>query len=523
MKLDNNWWRQAVVYQIYPRTFCDSNGDNFGDSKGVISKVGYLSELGIDAVWLSPFYPSKLYDGGYDVDDYRNVDPRIGSLEDFDLMVKALHAENIKVIIDVVPNHSSIHHEWFQEALNSPKGSPARDRYIFLDGDGDGDNPPNDWPSHFGPTCWTQVPDGQWYLHLFAPEQPDFNWKNSDVRADFEKTFRFWSDRGVDGFRIDVAHSLTKEIQKPYPKYLGFTTEHLPDDGSHQLFDRDELMDIYKSWRKIFNTYDPPKFAVAEANAPLARRGRYATEETLGQAFNFELLNTPWTKDDYKQTITAVLDFAAKAKSSSTWVLSNHDVVRHLSKFGLPAKTDYNKWLLSNGTDPVCDYQKGLTIARAATLLILGLPGSTYLYQGEELGLPEVADLKPEQLADPIWKRTSGKEKGRDGCRVPLPWSEATAYPNFKGLSAEVQEEDLSSMLNFYRKALWHRRDLCTDESFELLDSDKDVISFKRSGSWQVITNFGATPIELPAGKVLISSQPLVDGKLPANTTAWLN
>ena len=521
MKLDNNWWRQAVVYQIYPRTFCDSNGDNFGDLKGVISKVGYLSELGIDAVWLSPFYPSKLYDGGYDVDDYRDIDPRIGSLEDFDLMVKALHAENIKVIIDVVPNHSSIHHEWFQEALNSPKGSPARDRYIFLDGEGD--NPPNDWPSHFGPTCWTRVPDGQWYLHLFAPEQPDFNWKNSDVRADFEKTLRFWSDRGVDGFRIDVAHSLTKEIQKPYPKYLGYTTEHLPDDGSHQLFDRDELMDIYKSWRKIFNTYDPPKFAVAEANAPLARRGRYATEETLGQAFNFELLNTPWTKDDYKKTISAVLDFAAKANSSSTWVLSNHDVVRHVSKFGLPAKTDYNKWLLSNGTDPVCDYEKGLTIARAATLLILGLPGSTYLYQGEELGLPEVPDLKPEQLTDPIWKRTSGKEKGRDGCRVPIPWTEKDAYPNFKGLSAEVQEEDLSSMLNFYRKALWHRRDICTNESFELIDSAKDVIAFKRSGSWQVITNFGSTPIDLPAGKVLISSQPIVNNQLPANATAWIH
>ena len=519
--LDNNWWRQAVVYQVYPRTFLDSNNDGMGDLKGITLKVDYLSKLGVDAIWLSPFYPSHLYDGGYDVDDYRNVDPRIGSLEDFDEMVKAFHVANIKIIVDIVPNHSSIHHEWFQEALNSPKGSAARDRYIFLDGEGD--NPPNNWPSHFGPTCWTQVPDGQWYLHLFAPEQPDFNWKNADVRADFEKTLRFWADRGVDGFRIDVAHSLTKEIQKPYPKYKAYTTDDLPDDGSHQLFDRDELMDVYKSWRKVFNSYNPPKFAVAEANAPLARRGRYATEETLGQAFNFELLNTPWTEADYRKTITAVLDFAEKAKSSSTWVLSNHDVVRHLSKFGLPPKTDYNKWLLSNGTEPKCDYEKGEQIARAATLLILGLPGSTYLYQGEELALPEVPDLPESELADPIWKRTSGKEKGRDGCRVSIPWSEATAHKNFKGLSAEIQEDATESMLNYYRKAIAMRKELCVNEEIEFVDAPKGVIGFKRGANWSVFTNFNETPVALPSGKVLISSAPIVDNQIPASATVWVS
>ncbi|MFM8447107.1 MAG: alpha-amylase family glycosyl hydrolase, partial [Candidatus Nanopelagicaceae bacterium] len=342
------------------------------------------------------------------------------------------------------------------------------------------------------------------------------------VRADFEKTLRFWSDRGVDGFRVDVAHSLAKEISKPYPEYPGYVTEQLPDDGSHQMFDRDELMDIYKSWRKVFNSYNPPKFAVAEANAPLSRRGRYATEETLGQAFNFEIMNTPWSASDYKKTITEVLDFSAKAKSSSTWVLSNHDVVRHVSKFGLPLKTDYNKWLLSNGTNPKIDLEQGLRIARAAFLLILALPGSTYLYQGEELGLPEVADLKPEQLADPIWLRTNGKEKGRDGCRVPIPWTEKDAYPNFKGLSAELQEEQTESMLNFYRKALWLRKDLCKDETFEFVETASDVISFKRSGSWKVITNFGTSPIELPAGKLLISSSAIADNQLLANATAWL-
>lgn len=520
MKLDNNWWRQAVVYQVYPRTFLDSNNDGMGDLKGITSKVDYLSKLGVDAIWLSPFYPSHLYDGGYDVDDYRNVDSRIGSLEDFDEMVKAFHAANIKIIVDIVPNHSSIHHEWFQEALNSPKGSAARDRYIFLDGEGD--NPPNNWPSHFGPTCWTRVADGQWYLHLFAPEQPDFNWKNADVRADFEKTIRFWSDRGVDGFRVDVAHSLAKEISAPYPEYPNYHTESIPEDGSHQMFDRDELMEIYKEWRKVFNSYDPPKFAVAEANAPVSRRGRYAKEETLGQAFSFELLETAWDAEKYREVITTSLNFAEINKSTTTWTLSNHDQVRHVSKFGLPAGTKYNEWLLSNGTKPVANYEQGVRRARAATLMILGLPGCTYLYQGEELALPEVPDLPESQLADPIWKRTSGKEKGRDGCRVSIPWSEATAHKNFKGLSAELQESASDSMLNFYRKAIDLRKELCTDEEFAFIDSPKHTIAFKRSNGWTVITNFGPKPVELPAGQLLISSAPLESGKLPADATAWL-
>jgi alpha-glucosidase len=521
LKLDNNWWRQAVVYQVYPRTFLDSNNDGMGDLRGITSKVDYLSKLGVDAIWLSPFYPSHLYDGGYDVDDYRNVDPRIGSLEDFDEMVKAFHAANIKIIVDIVPNHSSIHHEWFQEAINSPKGSAARDRYIFLDGEGD--NPPNTWPSHFGPTCWTQTPDGQWYLHLFAPEQPDFNWKNADVRADFEKTIRFWADRGVDGFRVDVAHSLAKEIAPPYPDYPNYTPESIPVDGSHQLFDRDELMEIYKDWRKVFNSYDPPKFAVAEANAPVERRGRYAKEETLGQAFSFELLETAWDAEKYLKVITTSLKFAELNKSTTTWTLSNHDQVRHVSKFGLPAGTKYNDWLLSNGTKPVANYELGVQRARAATLLILGLPGCTYLYQGEELALPEVPDLPESELADPIWKRTSGKEKGRDGCRVSIPWSEATAHKNFKGLSAEIQENPTESMLNYYRKAIAMRKELCVNEEIEFVDAPKGVIGFKRGVNWSVFTNFNETPVALPSGKVLISSAPIANGQIPASATVWLS
>src|SRR4051795_1818586 len=216
MSQDPEWWRQAVVYQIYPRSFADSNGDGVGDLAGVTSRVGYLADLGVDAVWLSPFYPSALADGGYDVDDYRDVDPVLGSLADFDDLVSQLHGAGIKVVIDIVPNHTSDRHAWFREALSSGPGSPARDRYIFRDGSGpDGSEPPNDWESTFGGSAWERVPDGQWYLHLFAPEQPDFDWENPEVVAEFEDILRFWLDRGVDGFRIDVANSLKKDQAFP--------------------------------------------------------------------------------------------------------------------------------------------------------------------------------------------------------------------------------------------------------------------------------------------------------------------
>lgn len=255
------WWRQAAVYQIYPRSFADLNGDGIGDLKGITSRVGYLEELGIDAVWLSPFYPSALADGGYDVDDYRDVDPRIGTLADFDEMTAALHAVGIKVIVDIVPNHSSNRHRFFKAALDAPKGSPERDRYIFRDGLGaNGELPPADWLSVFGGSAWEPVGDGQWYLHTFAKEQPDFNWDNADVREEFLTTLRFWSDRGVDGFRVDVAHLLMKEL----PDVLPTVAELARIDeasGRHPLRDRDEVHEIYAEWRKVFDEYDPPRIA----------------------------------------------------------------------------------------------------------------------------------------------------------------------------------------------------------------------------------------------------------------------
>lgn len=539
---DPNWWRQAAVYQIYPRSFADANGDGLGDLKGIIAKVPYLAALGIDAVWLSPFYPSALADGGYDVDDYRDVDPRLGTLADFDELAAALHQTGLKIIVDIVPNHSSNRHEWFREALASPKGSAARGRYIFRDGKGpDGAEPPSDWVSHFGGSAWTRITEpsgepGQWYLHLFAAEQPDWNWDNPEVREDFLRTLRFWADRGVDGFRVDVAHALAKDMSEPLRSKPTVEDELTPVDGRDPLFDRDEVHEIYAEWRKVFNEYHPPRSAIAEAWVPAARRPAYASPEGLGQAFNFDLLRADWDLEQFRNIISTNLAQAAAAGTSSTWVFSNHDVVRHPTRYGLPPGQDFSDWLLQDGADPAEDRETGLRRARAATLLMLALPGSAYLYQGEELGLFEVADLPRDVLQDPIWRRTGGGRKGRDGCRVPLPWTaEGPSFgfgadgshlpqPDWFGkLSVAAQEGIEESTLEFYRKALRLRGRLQTYEELEWIGHPgQQVLHFARPGNWHSITNFGIDPVPLPEGTVVIASGPLGDGVLPAATTAWL-
>jgi alpha-glucosidase len=539
---DPNWWRQASVYQIYPRSFADANGDGLGDLRGVTAKIPYLAALGIDAVWLSPFYPSPLADGGYDVADYRDVDPRLGTLEDFDRMTKALHAAEIKIIVDIVPNHSSDEHPWFREALAAGRGSPARERYIFRDGLGpDGARPPSDWVSHFGGSAWTRVTEasgepGQWYLHLFAKEQPDWNWEHPEVRKDFETTLRFWSDRGVDGFRVDVAHALAKDMSEPLRSKPSVADELTPVDGKDPLFDRDEVHEIYAQWRKVFDEYDPPRSAVAEAWVPAERRPAYASPEGLGQAFNFDLLRADFDRRAFCDIITNNLEQAAASGASSTWVLSNHDVVRHASRYGLPPGLDLGPWLMGDGADPAVDYTAGLRRARAATLLILALPGSTYLYQGEELGLFEVADLPAKSLQDPIWQRTGRKLKGRDGCRVPLPWTsggpsfgfgaDGAHLPQpawFADAAVDVQDGEEGSTLEFYRAALQLRRELQGFEELTWADAAADdVLHFVRPGGWHCITNFGTGNAALPAGTCRISSGPLAAGGLPPDTTAWL-
>ncbi|MDQ0573791.1 glycoside hydrolase family 13 protein [Agromyces albus] len=539
---DPDWWRQAAVYQIYPRSFADANGDGIGDLPGITSRIPYLAALGIDAVWLSPFYPSALADGGYDVDDYRDVDPKLGTLADFDEMVAALHGAGIRLIVDIVPNHSSDRHEWFREALASPAGSAARDRYIFRDGIGpDGDQPPSDWESMFGGSAWHPVGDGQFYLHLFASEQPDFNWAHPEVREDFLETLRFWSDRGVDGFRVDVAHGLAKDLTHPLPSRAELADRLLAADGTHPLWDREELSEIYAEWRAVFDEYDPPRIAVAEAWVAPSRRHRYARADSLGQAFNFDLLRAEFDADAFRAIIADNLAAVRETGSSNTWVFSNHDVVRHATRYGLPAGGGADgevgaAWLLSGGIAPQLDAVLGLRRARAASLLMLALPGSAYLYQGEELGLPEVAEIPDHDRQDPTFFRNAGVEVGRDGCRVPLPWTKSGSsfgfgdgsahLPQpvwFGDFSVEAEDADPGSTLNLYRRALWLRRDLQDSEELTWLDSGAaSVLAFERPGGWRSFTNFGSEPARLPEGEVLLASSPIDGDVLPPATTVWL-
>ncbi|MGW3449932.1 glycoside hydrolase family 13 protein [Streptomyces sp. NPDC001076] len=537
-----DWWRQAVIYQVYPRSFADADGDGVGDLRGITERLPHLAALGVDALWLSPFYPSELADGGYDVADHRNVDPRLGSLDDFDAMAAEAHRLGLKVIVDIVPNHTSHLHPWFREALLAGPGSAARDRYVFRPGRGaHGELPPSDWQSVFGGSAWRRVPDGDWYLHLFAPEQPDLNWEHEEVRADFRTTLRFWSDRGVDGFRVDVAHALVKDLAEPLRDVAEFgpTGEEALErvaPGTHPYWDRDEVHEIYRDWRKIFDTYSPPRTAVAEAWVPDARRALYARPDELGQAFNFEYLQTPWDAEALREVITGSLATARAAGASATWVLSNHDVVRHASRLMLPPGTDENAWLLSGGRAPRVDVSHGLRRARAATLLMLALPGSSYVYQGEELGLPEVADLPGTVLQDPIWEQTGHARKGRDGCRVPLPWTaDGPSYgfgdggawlpqPEWFGpYAVGAQAGTAGSTLELYRTALRLRRKLLDGETLTWAEAPVGVLHFARTEGWRCVTNVSDVPVPLPPGEVLLASVPLPhDGTLPPDTTVWL-
>ena len=543
--IDADWWRTAVVYQVYPRSFADTDGDGLGDLRGIAAKADYLAELGVDAVWLSPFYPSELADGGYDVADYRDVDPRLGTLEDFDDMVEALHGRDIRVIVDIVPNHSSDQHELFKAALAAGKGSPERELYIFRDGLGENNElPPADWKSVFGGPAWHPVGDGQWYYHFFATEQPDFNWDHPAVHAEFLETLKFWSDRGVDGYRIDVAHGLSKNLPEVLPSQAEL--DAMPNhDGTHPLWDRDAVHDIYAEWRHLFNQYDPPRIAVAEAwVANAERRARYASPEGLGQAFNFDLLVADFDADQFRQIVTENLAESEATGSSSTWVLSNHDVVRHATRSGLePLKGRTVKqgsaWIIDGAPADQLDREGGSRKARAATLFMFALPGSSYIYQGEELGLHEVGDIADEDRQDPAFFRGADPEAdglGRDGCRVPLPWSSAGSSFGFGSNGAhipqpgwfaeyavDIESADPGSSLNLDRAALRLRRTLQAGDGFEWVETGRgDVLRFRRPGGWEVVTNFGTEPFALEGAEVLLASSPLDGDALPGGTTVWL-
>ena len=556
LSLDKNWWRQAVIYQIYPRSFKDSNSDGIGDLKGITSKIDYLSSLNVDAVWLSPFYPSALADGGYDVDDYRDVDPKLGTLADFDEMLSKLHEVGIRVFVDIVPNHSSNRHEWFKEAIAAEPGSAARNRYIFRDGKGaNGELPPTNWPSHFAPSAWTHESamggkHNQWYCHLFAPEQPDFNWDNREIEDDFLKTLKFWADRGVDGFRIDVAHALKKDLSEPLKDQDRYPDLVNRKVGDNILFDRDEVHEIYKEWRQLFNQYDPPRVAVAEAYVPADRLALYASADELGQAFNFELLNANFNAHEFKTVIDRGITQAKALGSSSTWCLNNHDQMRPATKYGLLPTVDQIRWKNSAGATSPLDEKLGVRSAIAASMLIMALPGCTYIYQGEELGLHEVLGIPEDQIQDPQYLRNHKVDVGRDGCRVPLPWSSTGSsfgfgdggshlpQPKwFANNSVELESADAQSPLSTFRKALELRKGLVTAEEMQWHETgDANVLHFSRPNGWHCITNFGRGHFDLTGkGEILHASAPLAEAgiylihgvesrgnDLPPATTVWL-
>ncbi|MEW9530103.1 alpha-amylase family glycosyl hydrolase [Microbispora sp. NPDC049125] len=508
------WWRDAVVYEIYVRSFADASGDGIGDLAGVRDRLPYLAELGVDAIWLTPFYPSPMADGGYDVADYRDVDPLFGSLDDFDALVEEAHAHGLRLIVDIVPNHSSSAHPWFQKALASTRGSEERERYMFRDApapaaDG-GRREPNNWMSTFGGPAWTQVADGQWYLHLFAPQQPDFNWRNPEVREEFLDILRFWLARGVDGFRIDVAMGLIKDAALPDTE-PGFTSRS-------PIWSQPEVHDIYREWRRVLDSFPGTRVAIGEVWTDSAEDlALYVRPDELHQSFNFAWLEAPWSATAFRK----VIDDTLRSMTSPTWVLSNHDVVRHPTRYG------------EGASDP----SMGLARARAALLAMLALPGSAYLYQGEELGLPEVRDLPPESRQDPIFFRSNGELLGRDGCRVPLPWS-GTAPPygfgpggswlpqpaDWAGLTAERQAADPISTLSFYRRALATRREVVgtLPGGITWVEAPGDALSFRR-GPLTCVINCGVEAVALPPhDRVLIASGPVDGTDLPPDTAVWL-
>ncbi len=514
------WWQTAVFYQIYVRSFADSDGDGVGDLPGIRSRLPYLRDLGVDALWLTPFYRSPMVDHGYDVADPRDVDPLFGTLADFDALARDAHDLGLRLTVDIVPNHSSSEHPWFRAALAAAPGGPERDRYLFRDGRGPGgQQPPNNWRSVFGGPAWERVADGQWYLHLFAPEQPDLNWDSPEVTEDYQRTLRFWLDRGVDGFRIDVAHGLVKDAQ---------LRENAPGDrmpllGRQQqdahAWNQPGVHEVFRSWRKVLDSYPGDRVAVGEIWVREAEDlARYVRPDELHLAFNFQLLKAPWDAAALRAGVDESLRALAAVGAPTTWVLSNHDVVRHLTRYG-------------GGT-------VGRRRAAAALLLVAALPGPLYLYQGEELGLPEV-DVPDAARQDPVWLRSGHTERGRDGCRVPIPWS-GVAPPygfcpvgvqpwlpmpaDWAPVTVAAETDRADSMLGLYRRALSLRRSsglAAGRDPVDWLPGAASTLQFQRGGV-VVLLNLGPEPVPLPTGELLVSSGPLEADRVPTDTAVWV-
>jgi alpha-glucosidase len=523
-RVDRAWWRDAVIYQVYPRSFADTNSDGIGDLAGISNRLAYLRELGVDALWFSPWYPSPMADAGYDVADYRDIDPAFGTIGEAERLIADAHEAGLRVVIDIVPNHCSDAHPWFVDALAAGPGSPQRQRFWFRPGRGaSGELPPTDLQSIFGGPAWTRVPDGEWYLHLFAAQQPDFNWANSEVRAEFLDVLRFWLDRGVDGIRIDSAAVLVKDLDQT---------------GEETYTDLDGVHEIYRDWRTLTETYAGDRVLIGEVWLPDHQRfAAYLRPDELHAAFNFEFLCCPWDAGRMRAAIDDSMLAHAPVNAPASWVLSNHDVTRTVTRYGRADSAFSFADRLHRQSLPL-DLELGTRRARAAALLCLALPGAAYLYQGEELGLWEVEDIPEHLLQDPMFHRSGGADPGRDGCRVPLPWSGVeppfgftTATPwlpqpmGWKDLTVEAQTGDPHSMLELYRLALRIRATETGlgDGAVRWLDAPDGVLAFAREPAFACAVNLSNVAVALPPHEsVLLASQPLEPTLLPPDTTVWL-
>jgi alpha-glucosidase len=552
----SEWWRSAAIYQIYPRSFADSDGDGLGDLPGITQRLPELESLFLDAIWLSPFYTSPQNDAGYDVADYCDVDPRFGTLDDFDALLAESHRLGMRVLIDLVPNHTSDQHDWFKTAIAAGPGSEQRSHYLFRDGKGEhGELPPNNWMSVFGGSAWERVtaPDGtpeQWYLHLFDVSQPDLDWTSEWVREQFRGILRFWLNRGVDGFRVDVAHGLVKKSGLP-----DFTAPVVLDSiptADYPYWAQPGVHEIYRDWHAVLREYGPDRILCAEAWVePLDNLANWVRADEMQQAFNFTFLEAPWSAASIRGAITSSIEAFDRVGAVATWVLSNHDVIRAASRLGLNPPPPQGEGI-GPKTEPKPDEALGLRRARAETLLMLALPGGAYIYQGDELGLPEDVELPDSARQDPSFYRHHGTIYGRDGCRVPIPWeADAPAFgfsPTGKSwlpqpadwarfardrqpLPREPHEFATNThTLSLFRRALELRRiHQFGAGTLEWLDGfGAEVIAFRTTaiGSVTVVSNLGTAAVSLPAGTPLVfSERPWPDRpmlELPPNTTIWM-
>jgi alpha-glucosidase len=532
------WWRTSVIYQIYPRSFADSDGDGLGDLKGITSRLDSLSSLGIDAIWFSPFFKSPQKDAGYDISDYRLIDPIFGTNEDFEVLLAKAKSLGIRIIVDIVPNHTSDQHAWFQAALKAAPGSDERAYYHFKEGKGqNGELPPNNWQSIFGGPAWSRITEadgslGQWYLHLFDSSQPDLNWENPAIADEFDEILRFWLKKGVDGFRVDVAHGMVKRAGLPDATIYDENLRERPisklsmqeAEEAVPYWGQPGVHDAIRRFRRVIEEFDDRAMCAEASMSPLPRLAMWVRPDEYHQSFNFDYMHGAYDAASIKKIVTDSIVEYGKVGASSTWVMSNHDGIRHATRMGIAPENTPRPGDGIHPTDPAPDEALGLRRARAATAFMLGLPGSSYLYQGEELGLPEAWQLEGKYRQDPTYARTNGERIGRDGCRVPLPWEAGAGAANgfnttgeswlpqpdnYRVFSRNLQEGVAGSTLELYKRLLKERKAFAMGGgAFRWAEEyqDKNTLAYINNDVL-VLINFGPDAVALPAGDVLVTTQ----------------